>query len=198
MPLSPPGEPRSPTDTRPRFPEAARGAPASSRTFPLPRPGASPSRGWTRSLLLGSAPSRPGPSLPGPGQPAAARGAGVCSARAPHTHHPGPRRLTHVSRRHLKAPRPEAGAPELKKASVALRGGPGSSPTPWARPQLLYAPETSPLSRGPASLRDDATTQSRRRPAPSAGAGPVPAEHVRRALPPCARISGGRHTWVGM
>lgn len=130
MPLSPPGEPRSPTDTRPRFPEAARGAPASSRTFPLPRPGASPSRGWTRSLLLGSAPSRPGPSLPGPGQPAAARGAGVCSARAPHTHHPGPRRLTHVSRRHLKAPRPEAGAPELKKASVALRGGPGSSPTP--------------------------------------------------------------------
>lgn len=198
MLLSPPGEPRSPTDTRPRFPGAPRGAPASSRTFPLPRPGASPPRGWTRSLLLGSAPSRPGPSLPGPGRPAAARGAGVCSARAPHTHHPGPRRLTHVSRRHLKAPRPKAGAAELIKAPAALRGGPGSGPTLWARPQLLYAPETSPPARGPASLRDDANTQSRRRPAPWAGAGPVPAEHVGRALPSGARGAGGRRTWGGV
>lgn len=84
---------------------------------------------------------------------------------------------------------------------MALRGGPDSGPTPWARPQLLYAPETSPQSRGPASLRDDANTQSRRRPAPSAGPGPVPAEHVRRAFPgPArgARVASRWHTWGGV
>lgn len=55
------------------------------------------------------APPQPGPSLPGP-QPARlqASGVGVYSARAPHTHHPGLRRLTHVSRRLLKQTRREA------------------------------------------------------------------------------------------
>ena len=65
----------------------------------------------------GCAPPQPGPNLPGP-QLARLQGsvAGVYSARAPHTHHPGLRRLTHVSRRLLKQTRRAARAAEPQEA----------------------------------------------------------------------------------
>ena len=72
----------------------------------------------------------------------------------------------------------------LERPPVALRGGALFRPSPWVRPQSLDAPDTSPPpSRGPASLRDDVSTQSRRRPTLLAGAWRLPAKRVKCLLP---------------
>ncbi|XP_061032935.1 uncharacterized protein LOC133080871 [Eubalaena glacialis] len=96
------GPPKPLANKHPCLPGASAGAPRVGSHIPTPR--------RAEALHPALAPPQPGPSLPGPQLARLlarlqARSAGVCSARAPHTHHPGLRRLTHVSRRRLKEPR---------------------------------------------------------------------------------------------
>lgn len=73
-----------------------------------------------------------------------ASGVVIYSARAPHTHHPGLRRLTHVSRGLLKQTRRADRAAELGRPLATLEAVLSSALVPWVRPQSLDAPNTSP------------------------------------------------------
>lgn len=150
-------DPKPLANKHPCLPGAFACAPSVGNHIPTPR--------GAEALHPALAPPQPGPSLPGPqlAPPLArlqARTVGVCSARAPHTHHPGLRRLTHVSRRRLKEPRSTVLKAAHRKAPATLRGGASFRPIPWTRPQPLYVPYTSPPH--PAAPPAYAMTKARR------------------------------------
>lgn len=125
-----------PSDTRPRFPvpqQGSPGAPVSGRSFPRGRPGGGLPRP-SRTAALPRPTRRPNSAPTYLTRPRPVRccspSADDCLVRAPHTHHPGLRRFTHVSPRPLKAPRPAASAAEDGNGRVALRGGAGLGPAP--------------------------------------------------------------------
>ena len=158
-PPPPPARAHLPAPQAPRKPSTRPDAqpslgPRAAATRPQPtRPSVGPASGPRRWRLL-----RPGPAH-APSGP-----------RAPHT------RVTAT----LKGAATRGQRCRTRNVVAALRA---AGPLPGPAHSRSTQPIRHPLIPRPRLLRDDASTQSRRRPAPWVGARRVPGEHVRRPLP---------------